>query len=265
MKGRGHMYCTKCGKEAHSGDVYCSGCGSKLGGKKKNKSWILLLISAAALIVSAVNLFSDRAPEPVTPIETFSPVVERETISLPEAQINTDAQLPEEPKDGDILEDSDYADGAPRRRVDDYDTGVYVTDYRPDGTMLRDTILYYSNGTYGGIRVTNYDDHGNPTDTTETMADGELWLYLFYKNTYDEQGRPLVLAEYNRMSYPLCIYEYSYNADGSYTQVCTEYRGYVYEYDRESNPQGTTSIWCRSSTTFNAAGDVIDQYIEELE
>ena len=252
------MYCTKCGKEARSGDVYCSGCGNKLEGKKKSKSWILIPVCALAVVVSAVNLFHTPKPEPVPFVQ------QRETICLPDAQINPNVQLPEEPKDGDILEDSDYPGGLPRRRVDDYDTSVYVSDYRPDGTMLRDTILYYSNGSYGGIRVTNYDDHGNKTDTTETTDKGELWLYLYYQNSYDEQGRPLVLAEYNRMGYPLCVYEYTYNADGSYTMECSEYRGYVYEYDREYNPQGTTSIWLRSTTTFNAEGDVIDQYMEEV-
>ena len=251
QEGKMVMYCTKCGKEAHSGDVYCSGCGSKLGGKKKGKGWLLLLICAAALIVSAVTVFGEK--EPATPIETFPSAAEPETISLPE-----------EPRDGDILEDSCYADGSPRREVSDSYGTVYVYDYRPDGTLLRETWLYYSDGRFGGKRVINCDGYGNPSDTTETMADGELWLYLYYKNTYDEQGRPLVLAEYNRMGNPLCIYEYTYNSDGSYTQICTEYRGFVYEYDLEHNPQGTTGIFSRSTTTFTAAGDVIDQHIEEL-
>lgn len=259
------MYCTKCGKEARAGDVYCSGCGSKLsGGNKKGKGWLLVILCIAAVGTAGGILASRQEPAKVAPVDTFPTVNYRELPELEMPVINENEMLPEQPKDGDVLEDSFYSNGSPRREVTDSYGTVYVYDYRPDGTLLRETWLCYSNDVFSHIRVTNCDDHGNPLDTTETMADGELWLYLYYRNTYDEQGRPLMLAEYNRMSYPLCIYEYTYNADGSYTQVCTEYRGFVYEYDLEYNRMGTTSVFCRSTTTFNAQGDVIDQYFEDL-
>ena len=260
------MYCTKCGKEARPGDVYCSGCGNKLShsGTKKKTGVLLVILCIAAVTVATGILASRESNTGHGPIEYFAPVVEREIPVLEEPEINAGEMLPEQPKDGDILEDSFYANGNPRREVTDSYGTVYVYDYRPDGTLLRETWLGYSNDAFTHIRVTNCDDHGNPTDTKETMADGQLWLYLYYQNTYDEQGRPLMLAEYNRMGYPLCIYEYTYNADGSYTQVCTEYRGFVYEYDLEYNPEGTTGLFSRSITTFTAQGDVIDQYMDDL-
>ena len=262
------MYCTKCGKKAASGDVYCSGCGSKLGSgaktqNKKGSSWILILLCAAVLIFAASKMMGQKEDSGLT---SFEPEKERESITLQEAQVNTGEMLPEEPKDGDLLEDSSYANGNPRREVSDYSGTVYVTDYRPDGNLLRETTLTYINaGEFGGIRVTNYDEYGNPTDTTQSLADGELELYLYYENTYDDQGRPLRLAEFNRMGNPLCIYSYTYNSDGTYTMECTEYRGFVYEYDLPYHPQGTTSLWAHSVTTFNASGEPVDQYITMMD
>lgn len=261
------MYCTKCGKKANPGDVYCSGCGSRLGpgsGQEKKQArdtkgsgnWLLLLI-----VIGVVGAFvgmweSSSAPE--APSGNL-------TASIRTEQKSTES-LPQEPRDGDVLEESHYPNGNPRREVSDYGETVYVTDYRPDGMILRDTTLTYtSDGQFAAIRVTNYDDHGNPTDTTETESDGALWLYLYYENTYDDQGRPLKLVEYNRMGNPLCIYSYTYNSDGTYTMECTEYRGFVYEYDLEYNPQGTTSLWTHSITTFNQAGEPVDQYITMMD
>ena len=251
------MYCSKCGKEVRSGDAFCSACGSKVGSgntpKKKNNG-LLILIGIVVLVLAAGNLFGGKSST-----NTYTPVQSPSAVTSVQSGTNT---LPAEPNDGDVLENSDYADGTPRRRVSG-DTEIYITDYRPDGTQLRDTILYYNNEIYGGKRVTNCDAHGNPTDETETMADGTLWLYLFYTNTYDEQGRPLQLTTYNRMGYPLHVYTYTYNSDGSYRMDWDEYRGPVYEYDYEYTPDGTTTHFSAGYTTYTANGDVIDQMIYE--
>ena len=42
-----------------------------------------------------------------------------------------------------------------------------------------------------------------------------------------------------------------------------EYRGAVYEYDFEYDPEGTTSLFSYGYTTFTAEGDVLDQMIYE--
>lgn len=252
------MYCKKCGKELRQGDTYCSGCGQKVGAataapEKKGGSWLVLLLCAAVILVFANRngKAEKREPEP-------APTAATQQISL------EDYSLPREPFDGDVLENSDYPDGAPRRRISDYGD-VYVTDYRNDGTMLRESILYYSNGVYSAKRVTNYDTHGNPTDTTERMADGQLWLYIYYENTYDPEGRPAYLIEYNRMGCVLSQYIYVYNEDGSYCMNWEQYRGPVYEYDFADNPKGETYLFSYGYTTFTAEGDVVDQMILDAE
>lgn len=224
-------------------------------GKCRNLLAVLLLC-VTVLIPVAGNLSGCARTEPGSDVEETVVFVETK-------QENAADSLPEEPKDGDVLENSDYSDGTPRRRVFDYGD-LYITDYRPDGTTLRDTILYYSSGTYGGIRVTNCDDFGNPTDETETMADGSLWMYLYYENSYDDAGRPVRLAQYNRVGNPLMIRTYTYNADGSWRMDFEEYSGAVYEYDFEENPAGETSLWNYGYTTFDAEGNVIDQMIESV-
>ena len=248
------MYCAKCGKEARAGDTYCSGCGSKLSGGGPKKSNWLTVVLCAALVLSAVSVFGGNRDESSPPVS-----VEQE----PTTSVQTVDELPAEPEDGDLLEESDYANGMPRRRISDY-SDKYITDYRPDGTLLRETTLHYSSGAYGGKRVKNCDEYGNPTDETETMPDGSLWLYLYYVNSYDTQGRPLILSQYNRAGFPLYIRSYTYNADGSYRMDWTEYRGPVYEYDFEAGSQGTTTLAFEGWTTFTAEGDVIDQMINEV-
>lgn len=252
------MYCNKCGKQLQPGDAYCSGCGQKAAkasaSKKKGSGWLILLVCVAAILFFTTN--RREVPQETYPEETAPSVVQ-----IVPPVVDT---LPEEPYDGDVLENSDYADGEPRRRVSDYGD-VYVTDYRNDGTMLRESILYYSNGVYSAKRVTNYDTHGNPTDTTERMADGQLWLYIYYENTYDPEGRPAYLIEYNRMGCVLSQYIYVYNEDGSYCMNWEQYRGPVYEYDFADNPKGETYLFSYGYTTFTAEGDVVDQMILDAE
>ena len=200
------MYCTKCGKKAGSADVYCSACGTRLntasGTEKQNKkgsSWILILLCAALLVFAAGKMMGGNGGSDIVPFESAE---EQDKPALQEAQVNSDELLPEEPKDGDILEDSDYADGTPRRRVsgDDF---VNVWDYRPDGTTLRVSSLAFLEGKICEKYITNFDEHGNPLDTTQTTSDGELWLYMYYVNVSEHQGRPLFLSQYNRMGKPL--------------------------------------------------------------
>lgn len=262
------MYCSKCGKQVRSGDVYCSGCGSRLTAaaqntqknktQKNGKSRLLMLLCAAALILAAVNIFGSSRQSSSSPSGSLQ---ERESVTLKQPQASA---LPQEPGPDDTLEDSTYSDGTLRRSVEDYGD-IYVTDYRPDGTLLRETILYYSSGSYSGKRVKNCDAWGNPTDETETLTDGTVWLSLTYSNRYDDQGRPLQLAQYNRAGNPLYIYSYSYNADGSYTMELIEYRGPAYEYEFEENPAGTTTPWTSLTTTFNSEGELIDQMIHQLD
>lgn len=258
------MRCTKCGKEIRQGDAYCSGCGQKImvtsaapaapaQGKKSGGCLVWVLVIAAIIFI-----ISNRSGKPAPEKKDLENAVPATTQSL---TVVTDT-LPAEPYDGDILEDSDYPDGTPRRRVGNY-TDKYITDYRPDGTMLRDVILYYSEGSFAAKRVTNFDEHGTPTDTTEKLADGTLWLYTYCDNTYDPKGRPAYLIEYNRMGYVLSQDIYVYNEDGSYCMNWEEYRGPVYEYDFETNPEGETSLFAYGYTTFDAYGNVIDQMIYE--
>ena len=251
------MRCTKCGNELRQTDAYCSNCGQKVNTasaapeKKNGGCLFLVLIIAAIIFISNKQGGNTSKPEP----EAMNPPTQ--SISL------MNHTLPGEPYDGDVLEDSDYPDGMPRRRVSDYGD-KYITDYRPDGTMLRDVILYYSEGVYSAKRVTNYDDHGNPTDTTERMADGTLWMYLYYENAYTDDGRPFCLTEYNRAGYLLREDIYMYNDDGTYSISWTEFRGPVYEYDFETNPTGETEMFSYGYVTFDADGNVIDQMIEEV-
>ena len=268
------MYCTKCGKKADQGDVFCSACGHKLGSgsgpeitqsksRKGFPKWILILV-ALGIVGAVAGTLEERGTGPKAPAEIPTVTVQKQE-TVPSQEPEEDL-LPPEPKDGDVLENSEYSNGITRRWVDDYGTTVYVCDYRPDGTTLRDTVLMYTEeGKFASIRVTNYDDRGNPTDTTETESDGALWLHLYYENVYDIQGRPLRLVQYNRMGNPLYIYSYTYNSDGTYTMEITEYRGFVYEYDLEFNPEGTTSPWYHSITTFNSAGEPVDQYITMMD
>ena len=247
------MFCNKCGKQLRSDDVYCSGCGQKVGGGRKKTPWPMVIVCVAVILLFSFRFLGQKTPQP-------EPVVIPETQALPALESGE----PAEPYDGAVLENSDYPDGAPRRRISDYGD-VYVTDYRNDGTMLRESILYYSNGVYSAKRVTNYDTHGNPTDTTERMADGQLWLYIYYENTYDPEGRPAYLIEYNRMGCVLSQYIYVYNEDGSYCMNWEQYRGPVYEYDFADNPKGETYLFSYGYTTFTAEGDVVDQMILDAE
>lgn len=250
-------YCNKCGKELRAGDSYCGGCGQKVGAAAasgKKIVWVVVLLCIALIIGITVGQTEKQEPEKIQPEAAISPVTQTGTLSVD--------TLPEEPEDGMELVDSDYSNGMPRRRVSG-STDKYVTDYRMDGTLLRDSELHYYDGKFTDKRITNYDAYGNPTDVTETMSDGTLWLYLFYINEYDEQGRPLILAEFNRQGNPLYIYCYTYNADGSCRMDWEEYRGAVYEYDFEYDPEGTTSLFSYGYTTFTAEGDVLDQMIYE--
>ena len=224
------MFCTKCGKENH----------------KKGKGWAVILLVLAFMLSGYQNTGSSAA------------VSQQEQPSQVQPQVQE--QPPAEPEKGDVLENSTYANGVLRRDVQESYGTVYVYDYRSDGTMLRETWLQED----GDVkRVINCDAHGNPTDETETQM-GELWLSMYYKNSYDEQGRPLSIAQYNRAGFPLYIRTYSYNADGSYRMDFVEYRGPVYEYDFDYSPEGTTTLAFEGYTTFSADGSVIDQMINEV-
>ena len=257
------MYCKKCGKELRQGDTYCSGCGQKVTGNPASSSgedhtkigglvWGVLII-AIALFVTNRN---DKADTPKT--ETTVPAA-TQSISLRRYS------QPLQPFDGDVLEDSDYPDGMPRRRVENIGDNVYVTDYRKDGTMLRETILYYSNGVFSARRVTNIDTHGFRTDVTERMADGTLWLYLYYENIYTDDGRPFNMVEYNRKGNMLYETVYFYYDDGSYTINFTDYRGPVYEYDFETNPSGETYLFSYGYTKYDAKGNATEFWEEEAD
>lgn len=255
------MYCKKCGKELRQGDTYCSGCGQKVTDNPASSSgedhtkigclvWLVIILAIAFFVTNRNDKADATKTEVTIPAATQS-------ISLGKYS------QPVEPFDGDVLEDSDYPDGTPRRRVRDYGD-KQITDYRQDGTLLRDVTLYYSNGVYSAKRVTNYDSHGNPTDVTERMSDGELWLYLYYENEYTDDGRPFCLTEFNRAGYPLFSYIYMYYEDGTYSVNFDDFRGPVYEYDFETNPSGETFLFAYGYTKFDANGNVIDQMIEEV-
>lgn len=253
------MSCKKCGKQLQPGEAYCSGCGQKVDaapGKNNGGCLILLLIVAAIIFLANRNGKTEKKTvEPVTPATTAV----SQYIDLGEYG------QPLEPFHGDILTDSDYRSGTPRRRVENHGDNVYVTDYREDGTMLRETILYYSDGIFSARRVTNNDSYGIRTDVTERLADGTLWLYLYYKNTYTDDGRPFDLVEYNRTGHMLYESVYFYYEDGSYTINFSDYRGPVYEYDFETNPSGETYLFSYGYTKYDANGNFVEYWEEETD
>lgn len=231
--------------------------------------WLLIIVLAILFTAAKDFLFDRDKPSSYTPKETAGSSVHWESDTNADSWVPAAVDgyavnmLPEEPGPYDTLIDSDYNNGLRRRRVESYTDMVTVTDYWGDGTILRVSQFSYSNDVFQQKRITNYDNYGNPTNITETMADGKLWLYLYYANVYDSDGRPVMLAEYNRFGSPLYIYEYIYNDDGSYCEIYSQYRGFVYEYDLPYIPDGSTSIFLRTTTTFNAAGEPIDQSIED--
>lgn len=232
-------------------------------------TWLLIIVLAFSFIAAKDFLFDRDKPSNHTSTGTTSSSVRWESDTNvaywipPAVEGYAVNMLPEEPSPYDTLTDSEYNNGLCRRRVSSYPDLITVTDYWGDGTILRESQFSYANDVFQQKRITNYDNYGNPTDVTEITADGELWLYLYYANVYDMDGRPVMLAEYNRFGSPLYIYEYIYNGDGSYCEIYSQYRGFVYEYDLPYNPDGTTSIFLRTTTIFNTAGDPINQTVED--
>ena len=152
------MYCNKCGKELRAGDSYCGGCGQKVGAAAasgKKNVWVVVLLCIALIIGITVGQTEKQEPEKIQPDVAISPVTQTGTLSVD--------TLPEEPEDGMELVDSDYSNGMPRRRVSG-STDKYVTDYRMDGTLLRDSELHYYDGKFTDKRITNYDAYGYGND-----------------------------------------------------------------------------------------------------
>lgn len=152
--------------------------------------------------------------------------------------------------DGTLQQETRYEDGQP----------VEIKTYYPDGILASCTQFEYNSGSLVGRTVEEYDDHGNPLSVTAIAItrSGEEVLdwYFYYENTYDDQGRPVSLCCYNRVGNPISEEYFSYYDDGSYHHDFSEYRGAIYEYDFEDNPEGTTSLWYHSVTGYDAAGEV---------
>lgn len=283
------MYCTKCGQKAIAGDRYCARCGSLLQAPAENKApaqskskatSFKKIIKNIVVAIVAFVLFCFVSGFILTIIFTIKPEwasgKSAEQTQAQSEMIMVYPRLTPEIVEQKVAElgQSDgldsvpvfWEDGKTRRMVDRYPlhnpTRVEIWDYLPDETLIRYAEVHFSeSGEYQYKTVTTYDEYGNPTDVLETMDDGSVWLHYYYENVYDEMGRPILLTMYNRAHNPYEIISYFYYADGSYTEDYSEYRGTLYEYDFETDPEGNTALFNHIITEYDSYGNVTDKLI----
>lgn len=269
------MYCRKCGRKADAGDRFCSQCGNALiwepeknvpikgSPKRKNYWWLAVLIALAGIsfiIGEKVGnkpselQYSENAVQTPFNSTTVSPRITPEIVEQKVAELGQSDGLDAVP----VF----WEGGKTRRMVDRYPLHnpekIEIWDYLEDGTLIRYAEVYYSRtGEYQYKSVTTYDEYGNPTDVLETMEDGSVWLHYYYVNEYDTKGRPVVLMMYNRAGEIYNIDSFIYYPDGSYLKTATEYRGALYEYDFETNPEGKTGKYQSFIIGYDASGNEI--------
>lgn len=269
------MYCTKCGKKVNAGDRFCGQCGNVLilnsekktpveGTPKRKKYWWLVVLAVLAGISFITGTKADKKTSELqyaevtvqTPFNTttVSPKITPEVVEQKVAELGQSDGLDSVP----VF----WEGGKTRRMVDRYPLQnpetVEIWDYLEDGTLIRYAEVHYSDtGEYQYKTVTTYDEYGNPTDVLETMEDGSVWLHYYYVNEYDTNGRPVTLLMYNRAGEIYNIDSFIYYPDGSYLKTASEYRGALYEYDFETNPEGKTTKYQSFIIEYDASGNEI--------
>ena len=259
------MFCTKCGKESSPGDVYCSGCGTRLKTgeamqkKKHLNNWITLALAAVVLILGAVMVFR-KGPESV-PVQTLPPKLETQpqTETSPQTEASTPGQSTPEAAESSpetaetpqqnqqfLSEESRSEYGSAylvRYRYDSTgnliwkDTGdgyIHTYSYRTDGTLEKEGISFDGEPT----SVILYDEQGN------SVSESDLQGYIVeYQNTYDNQKR---LISRQRSSESEGLIEeslYTYGVDGGYTLNYIDY--------------ADGAIHCNKYTVYDAQGKML--------
>lgn len=149
-----------------------------------------------------------------------------------------------------ITEYSYDDDGTLQQIVSCGEEGPYeVTEYRADGTLLRQTAYTYSTeGNLTQTLVTVFDSHGNSQSQTCTREDGVGGYAMTYTNTYDSQGRLTCRDTMVEQGGLMHRDRYTYGADGSYTWESAEYGGY------DGN-----SYWQHVVNTYDSEGKLLTE------
>lgn len=270
------MYCTKCGRKADPGDQYCAGCGTRLKtgatapGTPEAKRCTLLpwILLAVTLVILAVSMGKNREKEDQelvrAPVSQQTQPATQPPALTPEQELQI--MLAELNQHDLNPEPSFWDDSTVRRTVEPYGDNVWIQDFLSDGTLIRFAeVCYDSSGQYTGKRVIEYDLQGFMADEKELMADGSVWMHIPHANTYDEQGRAVSLCSFNRAGQPLTVQTFLYREDGSFVSEFSEYRGAIYEYDFEENPEGTTSLWYHSITEYSADAEILSEVCDVMD
>lgn len=257
------MYCTKCGKQASAGDVYCSACGTRLRTEqediRRKRLFIrigTLALAAAIVTAGAVSLLRS-GPEPVPeqdiPVLTTQPAETAETTrtGIPEAPAvpETTSAQPTEPTEQNLLLAREAVDenGAKWENTYRYDSSgriarkqtgdgyVHTYSYRADGTLEKEGISFGDEPT--GVIL--YDEKGNPEKESDLFGDVKT-----YRNTYDSNNRLITSEKYDSEGILEETY-YTYSEDGSYTQ------------DNIDHAEGM--MHCHKFTSYNSRGQILTQ------
>lgn len=239
------MYCTKCGKQAGSGDCYCASCGARLRTeealllRKKRRTGIFIAAAVLTLVLAGVLLLREDRPQthpeepaltvslpeteaPTQPPAASSPAATQPPAAIPPATTPTTVTQPAPvPADRQLYlaREIRRENGAEEETLYRYDdAGRLAWKQMPEGKSFTYTYSaeglpekegQFQNGEPVGMVL--YDEQGNPRQ--ETDLEGTV---IVFENTYDGEKR-LILTQKYAGTQLLAETGYTYNPDGSYS------------------------------------------------